>query len=96
MRQVYLVTYDIRDDRRLRRIFQKMRGYGQHLQYSVFRCYLTDARKVRMISELSPLIDHKQDQILIFNLGPEDGVRTRKIEHLGQPLLAPDFGAIVV
>lgn len=96
MRQVFLVTYDIRNDKRLRRVYKKMRGFGQHIQYSVFRCHLTPARKVRMIAELSELLDHKQDQVLIFDLGPEDGLRPDMIEHLGQSTLAPDFDAVVV
>ena len=31
MRQSYLVCYDICDDKRLRKVFQTMRGYGDHL-----------------------------------------------------------------
>ena len=96
MRQAFLVTYDIRDPRRLRLVYKKMRGFGQHLQYSVFRCHLTPARKVRMVAELSELIDHKQDQVLIFDLGPADGLRPDAVQHLGQSLLAPDFDAVVV
>ena len=41
MRTSYLVCYDICDDKRLRKVFQTMRGYGDHLQYSVFECQLT-------------------------------------------------------
>ncbi len=41
MRQSYLVTYDIADEKRLRKVFKIMRGYGDHLQYSVFECQFT-------------------------------------------------------
>jgi CRISPR-associated endonuclease Cas2 len=41
MRISYLVCYDICDDKRLRKVFQTMRNYGDHLQYSVFECQLT-------------------------------------------------------
>jgi hypothetical protein len=34
MRTSYLVCYDICDDKRLRKVFQTMRNYGDHLQYS--------------------------------------------------------------
>ena len=47
MRNVYLVTYDIRDDRRLRAVFKVMSGFGQHVQYSVFRCELSPANRAR-------------------------------------------------
>ena len=41
MRSSYLVCYDISNDKRLRQVFKTMRGYGDHLQYSVFECQLT-------------------------------------------------------
>lgn len=96
MRQVFLVTYDIRDDRRLRLVYKKMRGFGDHLQYSVFRCPLTESRKVRMIAELSDIIDHGSDQVLIFDLGPEGSRRSEQVEALGQKYLTPDHDAIIV
>ena len=37
----YLVCYDIRDPKRWRRCFKLLKGYGEGLQYSVFRCRLT-------------------------------------------------------
>jgi CRISPR-associated protein Cas2 len=36
-----LVCYDISDDKRLRKVFQSMRKFGDHSQYSVFECQLT-------------------------------------------------------
>ena len=39
MRTSYLVCYDICDDKRLRRVFQAMRGYGDHLQYALGKAY---------------------------------------------------------
>jgi hypothetical protein len=35
MRTSYLICYDICDDKRLRKVFQTMRGYGDHLQFSI-------------------------------------------------------------
>ena len=40
-RQSYVVTYDICDPKRLRRVYETLRGHGDHLQLSVFRCDLT-------------------------------------------------------
>lgn len=31
MRLLYIVTYDVCDARRLRRVFRLMRGYGDHI-----------------------------------------------------------------
>lgn len=44
-----LVCYDIREDRRLRRVAKLLEGYGERVQYSVFRVRLgaTDEERLR-------------------------------------------------
>ena len=48
MRNTFLVTYDICQDKRLAKVHKTMRGFGDHLQYSVFECQLTRADLARM------------------------------------------------
>jgi hypothetical protein len=38
MRNTVLVAYDIRDEKRPRKVFKTMRDFGDHLEYSVFEC----------------------------------------------------------
>src|SRR5690606_2499180 len=45
---LYLVTYDIRDDKRWRRVFKTMKGFGEWLQLSVFQCRLSRRRHAEM------------------------------------------------
>ena len=52
MRRCYLVCYDIRDAKRLRRVHKLMKGYGEPWQYSVFFCVLKEIDRVRMQSKL--------------------------------------------
>jgi CRISPR-associated protein Cas2 len=40
MRRVFLVSYDIPDDKRRNRVFKLLTGWGDHVQYSVFCCQL--------------------------------------------------------
>ena len=89
------VTYDIREDKRLRKVFKIMSGFGQHLQYSVFRCALSAANKERMKARLAEVIDHRVDQVLLFDLGREEGYRADLAEWLGQAY-APDRGGAVI
>lgn len=96
MLHTYLVTYDIRNDKRLRRVLKTMRGFGQHLQYSVFRCELSTANKVRLKAALTEIIDHHADQVLIFDLGPADGFRNDLVEGIGQAYVVEDRDAVVV
>jgi CRISPR-associated protein Cas2 len=58
MRSSYLVCYDICDEKRLRKVFQAMRGYGDHLQFSVFECQLTAMDLARCRAELGAIIQH--------------------------------------
>ena len=41
----FYVTYDVCDPKRLRRVFQILKGAGEHVQYSVFCCDLTPRQK---------------------------------------------------
>lgn len=96
MRTSYLVCYDICDDKRLRQVFKTMRGYGDHLQYSVFECQLTAKDLVRLRAELSNIIHHTEDQVLFVNLGPAEGRGDRVITALGKPYISLDAPCIVV
>ncbi len=49
----HLVCYDVRDDARLRRVAKLLEGYGERLQYSVFRCRLTPREEERLRWELT-------------------------------------------
>jgi CRISPR-associated protein Cas2 len=96
MRMSYLVCYDISDEKRLRKVFKAMRGYGDHLQYSVFECQLTPMDLTRCRNQLSGIIHHGEDQVLFVNLGPAEGRGDRVITALGKPYTAIDAPCIVV
>lgn len=93
---VVIVTYDITDPGRLRRVYQCMRGWGDHLQYSVFRCVLGPTDRERLRAELHPLLDHSVDQVLFFDLGPTSGRALGTVDHLGVPYTHPERHAVIV
>jgi CRISPR-associated protein Cas2 len=96
MRNVYLVTYDIRDPKRLRTVFDTMRDWGDHLQLSVFRCILGKRELIELRAALAEIIHHQQDQVLIVNVGPEQGRSRRAFQTIGQPYTHPERHAVVV
>lgn len=74
---LYIVTYDIADDRRWRRVFRLMHGYGEWMQLSVFQCRLTRSRYAELTSRLVETISAVDDHVLIVDLGVAEQVEPR-------------------
>ena len=94
-RNAYLVAYDVCDPKRLRKVFKKMKGHGDPLQLSLFRCALTALQRERLISDLMEIVELEEDRVLIVDLGPASGVRERAFRFLGRPLKDVDDGPFV-
>lgn len=80
---LYLVTYDIGDQKRWRRVFNVMNGYGEWLQLSVFQCRLSRIRHAELVALLDGMIHHDQDHVLFVDVGPADHV-TPRVVSLGK------------
>jgi CRISPR-associated protein Cas2 len=93
--RLYVVTYDIADDRRWRRVYELMHGYGRWLQLSVFQCRLTARRRAELARRLEELINAREDHVLLLDLGPADHVDPR-VESLGKSFESVKREAIVV
>lgn len=96
MRLLYVVTYDVRDDKRWRRVFKLMRGHGDHLQYSVFRCELNDRERAALIEKLAAVIKKDEDQVLLFPLGPAGGQREVNVHAVGVAYAPVTHGPVIV
>lgn len=80
---LYLVTYDIADDRRWRTVFKLMHAYGEWLQLSVFQCRLSRARQLEMVGRLSAVISNDADHVMVVDVGPAENVQPR-LQSLGK------------
>jgi CRISPR-associated protein Cas2 len=96
MRSRYIVAYDISDPKRLRRVHRIMRGFGEALQYSVFRCDLSPAEKIQLVERLTEAINGKEDSVLLVALGPVHGRGHESVESLGRRVDAEERIAVVV
>jgi len=76
---LYLVTYDIHDVKRWRRVFKLMKGYGEWLQLSVFQCRLGQRRHAEMIAVLDNAVHARDDALLIIDLGLADKIKPRVV-----------------
>ncbi len=96
MRQAFVVSYDICCPKRLRRVFRTLRGFGDHVQLSVFRCELSASELVSLRSRLSAEIDHREDQVLFVDVGPVEGRGNTSVTSIGKAYTVPERCAIIV
>jgi len=96
MRTTYIVTYDVADEKRLRRVFRLCKDYGTHLQFSVFECDLSPREKIEFEEKLKSEIKADKDQVLFIALGPALGRGDRVISALGLPYSKFDAACFVV
>jgi CRISPR-associated protein Cas2 len=83
---LYLIAYDVATTtpegrRRLRRVAQACKNYGQRVQKSVFECLVEPHHWLLLRSSLLALIDPDEDSLRIYPL--DENVR-RRIEHIGK------------
>jgi len=75
--RLYIVTYDIADQKRWRRLFKLMNGYGEWLQLSVFQCRLNPKQHAEMLGLIDDIVHHQDDHVLIIDMGAADAVKPR-------------------
>ena len=96
MRRCYIVCYDIRDPKRLRQVHKLMKAYGESWQYSVFYCTLKSIDRVRLENALRELLNLKEDQVLIIDLGSNEDTARDSTSVLGPSLPETNTGMVVI
>lgn len=88
----FLVSYDVREPQRLRRVGGLMRGYGDRIQYSVFRCRMSERQKQRMLWELS-MVMRPEDALIVVPLCEKC---CRRVEIKGSGTWPDDLALVVL
>jgi CRISPR-associated protein Cas2 len=76
MRQLYLISYDIRDSARRTRVMQSIKGNAVGGQKSVYECWLDDSELTHARHALEDLIDQDIDRVFITGLDPRAAIHT--------------------
>jgi CRISPR-associated protein Cas2 len=98
MRSHYIVSYDIADPTRLRRVYKTMRDFGDGIQLSVFVCQLSDRDRATLECRLLDIINQREDQVLVVKLGPVadgDDDTPPRCEVLGRKLTPGNVRVLV-
>jgi len=61
----YLVSYDIRNDRRWRQAYKQLQGRGERVHYSLFRCRLGKTEMEALRWELEKILADEDDLMFI-------------------------------
>ena len=61
----WLICYDVRDPKRLRKAAKLLEGFGERMQYSVFRCWLSTSQLESLRWKMTELLDPVDDVLFI-------------------------------
>lgn len=61
-----VVSYDISDDKRRRKVAKIMEGYGYRVQYSVFECDLNSKKLAELQKRLKSLVKQNEGESIRF------------------------------
>ncbi len=67
-RHFYIISYDISDDKRLKKVHKFLKDYGEWKQRSVFECWLTPEAYEQVKKGLKSLIKPRVDRVRIYRL----------------------------
>ncbi len=93
--RMYIVTYDISNNRRWRRVFKTMHGFGEWLQLSVFQCRLSRRRRAELETQLRELVKAGEDHVLLIDVGPADKMELA-VESIGKTFAKIERRATVI
>lgn len=86
-RHWYLFSYDIREQKRWRLVYKTLRGSGEWLQYSLFRCHLNRTELEALRWELEKILTQEDDLLIIYLCS---GCASRVQAHGKQTDWSPD------
>ncbi|MBY0451049.1 MAG: CRISPR-associated endonuclease Cas2 [Cyanobacteria bacterium] len=90
----YLLSYDIRDDKRYRQAVKVIKGFAERLQYSVFRCKLFPKKREKIRLELSKILA-PDDNILIVELCHQCVEKVKRTNNTSDWLPEPESYRVI-
>jgi len=75
-RTLYLIAYDITDDKRLNQLRDFLKGYSTGGQKSVYECFLTDSEFKYVVEKVAGMIDEDEDRVHIFTMDARSRTHT--------------------
>ena len=83
---LYVIAYDIPNDRRRTKVHKALCGFGEWTQYSLFECFLDARELVELRAKLLALLEPEEDSVRIYPLSADC---RRAVETVGSEPPAP-------
>ncbi len=81
-RTLYVIAYDIANDRRRTKIHKTLSGFGEWTQFSLFECHLSEKEMLRLRERLDKLIKPEHDNVRFY---PLCTACMAKVDTVGSP-----------
>jgi CRISPR-associated protein Cas2 len=82
LKHEYLICYDIRCQKRWRKAFKLLKGYGVSVQLSIFRCRLSQRDREKLRWKLAQILK-PEDKVLLVGLCHRCGERVPQYNNEG-------------
>lgn len=79
---LYVIAYDIPNDKRRTKIHKMLCGFGEWTQYSLFECFLDARDLVQLRARLQELIEPDEDSVRIYMMC---SACKERVETIGSP-----------
>ena len=66
--QLYIIAYDIPEDKRRTKVHRLLCGYGAWTQYSLFECWLSRGQLIELQVKLARHLREQQDSVRFYPL----------------------------
>lgn len=65
---LYVIAYDIPNDKRRTKLHKALCGFGEWTQYSLFECFLDAKELVQLRAKLDKILNADEDSVRIYPL----------------------------
>lgn len=83
---MYVISYDLSNNRLRNKIAKELKNYGQRVQYSVFECRISKKQMEQLYEKLVPIMQKEQEgNIRIYQLcaNCEARIKTIGVKNAG-------------
>ena len=64
----YLITYDIENNKRRKKVSDELEAYGYRVNFSVFECELNQTKFKKLKTKLEELVNKKTDSLRFYHI----------------------------